>query len=548
MIPPSVQISDEFLTQLKEDLVCRRVAQGFSRLDEHQRLLSAFDPETKNAALFTGYLAQWVDVGFRRPAIVEEILSRFSREVRARLPLQEYLHLRMAEGMTAMAKESTDEAIRHFDFVLSLQSETDDQEVLSIAHFWKGRCLRMQGEYDQALAFAVKGRDLAVKLGHLPMSAVMRVLESWLFFQKGNVKEAVEILQNAEAILCKTDDYPTLGNIHSSYGRIARRQARYQHAIESFTTAIALYRKLDPQHRNVARSLNNMAYVKRLIALQLRRKIDAEAARRRKATAANTAANGRGRPSYRARFDQLRREALAELNEAQTIYEAYGNHHGLGSVHLNYGYLHLDSGELEDAERESETAFHLADARHDLILMARSRLLRCMIENARVDEGIGENIDPDTHAHLAQDSAQEAIEFAKHTENRRLLAYAYIWQGLTHSNRFFNDLVSARICYDQAVTMSKGVHAEGAWEDLKTLNARVLRAGSVNPTLRAWSQGSVGDKSFQQITEEFAELIIPKVWEREGRKISRVATRLSISPKKVRRILSRAGRRKPAPE
>jgi DNA-binding NtrC family response regulator len=48
------------------------------------------------------------------------------------------------------------------------------------------------------------------------------------------------------------------------------------------------------------------------------------------------------------------------------------------------------------------------------------------------------------------------------------------------------------------------------------------------------------------MTEEFAELIIPKVWEREGRKISRVAARLSISPKKVRRILSRVGRRKPS--
>lgn len=545
MIPPTFQISDEFLAQLKEDLVCRRVAQGFSRLDEHQHLLSSFDPKTSNAARFTGYLAQWVDVGYRRPALVKEILARFSRDVRARLPLCEYLHLRMAEGMIAMAEESIDEALGHFDFVLSLGSETDDQEVLSIANFWKGRCLRVKGEYDQALNFAVAGRDLALKLGHLPMSAVMRVLESWLFFQKGNAKEAVTILQNAEAILSKTDDYLTLGNIHSSYGRIARRQGRYHHAIESFTKAIALYRKLDPQHRNVARSLNNMAYVKRLIALQLRRKIDAEAARRRKAAARGTAENGRGKTSYRARFDQLRREALAELNEAQTIYQTYGNHHGLGSVHLNYGYLHLDSGDLEDAEKESETAFHLAEARHDLILMARSRLLRCMIENIRVDEGIGENTDPDAHAHLAQDYAREAIELAKHTENRRLLAYAHIWQGLTYSNRFFNDLESARGCHDQAVAMSQGVHVEGAWEDLKTLNARVLRAGSVNPILRAWSQGSVGDKTFQQITEEFAELIIPKIWEREGRKISRVATRLSISPKKVRRILSRAGRRKP---
>ena len=115
------------------------------------------------------------------------------------------------------------------------------------------------------------------------MAAVMRVLESWLFFQKGDAKQAVEILQEAEAVLSKTDDYLTLGNIHSSYGRIARRQGRYQHAIDSFTAAIAQYKKRDPRHRNVARSLNNMAYVKRLIALQLRRKIDAEAARRRKA-------------------------------------------------------------------------------------------------------------------------------------------------------------------------------------------------------------------------------------------------------------------------
>jgi signal recognition particle subunit SEC65 len=59
--------------------------------------------------------------------------------------------------------------------------------------------------------------------------------------------------------------------------------------------------------------------------------------------------------------------------------------------------------------------------------------------------------------------------------------------------------------------------------------------------LRQWSQGIVGDKTFQQISEEFASIVIPKVWKREGRKVSRVAARLSVSPKKVRRILSNAG-------
>ena len=53
-----------------------------------------------------------------------------------------------------------------------------------------------------------------------------------------------------------------------------------------------------------------------------------------------------------------------------------------------------------------------------------------MVENARVEEGIGRT-EPGKHARLAQDYAQEAIELARHTQNRRLLAHTYIWQGLT---------------------------------------------------------------------------------------------------------------------
>ena len=214
-------------------------------------------------------------------------------------------------------------------------------------------------------------------------------------------------------------------------------------------------------------------------------------------------------------------------------------------MNLNYAYLHLDNGDIDGAEAAAKTAFRLAEEKRDYILMARARLLRCMIENARVEEGICETTKPGNHARLAQDFAQEATELAKHTQNRRLLAHTYIWQGLTHCNRFFDDPETARQSYDRVISISKDGHADSAWEDLQTLKAKVLRSGSVNPTLRAWSEGSVGDKTFQQISEEFAELIIPKVWEREGRKVSRVAERLSVSPKKVRRILSRVGRRKP---
>lgn len=79
-------------------------------------------------------------------------------------------------------------------------------------------------------------------------------------------------------------------------------------------------------------------------------------------------------------------------------------------------------------------------------------------------------------------------------------------------------------------------------EELIRLKSKIMRSIGINDTLRAWSHGIVGEKTFQQITEEFAEVVIPQVWLREGKKVSRVAERLSVSPKKVRRILHSTGR------
>ena len=78
-------------------------------------------------------------------------------------------------------------------------------------------------------------------------------------------------------------------------------------------------------------------------------------------------------------------------------------------------------------------------------------------------------------------------------------------------------------------------------EDLVSLKSRIVHASGIDDMLRSWSEGIVGDKTFQQLAEDFAEIVIPKVWMREDRKISRVAATLSISPKKVRRILRNSG-------
>ncbi len=546
--PANPRIDATLLSQLRAHVAAREIERGLACLQSHQPWIEKLDPTQENAARLLAHLAIWTDIGFQGPPL-KDLLKRFAGlkpEARSKLPVADYICLRMTEGMAAMVDEAMEAAIGHFDFVIALSQEFDDRFLLAIVYFWKGRCLRRRGEYDEALIYTGKGRDLALGLNHLRMAAVMQVLESWILFQQGKWKDAVRISQAAEQVLRQTDDHVTLGNIQSFYGRMARREGRFEKATEFFEEAIAHYEERDPQHPNLARSLANMALAKRGVALQLQKRIDRDAERRRKSSGAR-----KGNPSaarnqdYRGRLAQLRREALEHLDKAQAIYKLRPNHHGVGTAYLNAAYIHLDNGDFQRAEGEAASAYGVAEQKQDYILMVRARIVGCMIENAKVEEQIGEGADPGSHARRALEFSQEAIELAKHTQHHLLLANAHLWQGLTHCNSFFDNPEAGRGSYDLARKSCGASPPSNLWQDLQTLSAKILRKGSVHPALKAWSQGAVGEKTFRQISEEFAEIVIARVYEREGRKISRVATRLAISPKKVRRMLARVGRRKP---
>jgi len=583
----NLQIDAGFLSQLQGHVAAREIERGMACLRSHRELIEKFDPCQENAARLLAHLAIWTDIGFSGPPL-RELLQRFEHfepGLRSQLSIAEYICLRMTEGVAAMADEAEETAIGHFDFVLSLGQELDDRFLLAIVYFWKGRCLRRRGDYAEALIYTGKGRDLALALSHLRMAAVMQVLESWLLFQQGKWKEAMRISHAAESTLRETDDYVTLGNIQSFYGRMARREGRFDKAIEFFESAIRYYGKRDPRHPNLARSLANMALAKRGIALQLQKRIDRDAQRRRKTSSKRQKPGATGMGSrnlgsrnhdarnqdsrdrdsrdhdshnhdlrdqdsrqhdYRGRLAHLRREALEHLEAARAIYQQHPNHHGVGTVYLNAAYIHLDSGDFQRAEEEAASAYDVAEEKQDYILMGRARILQCMIENAKVEEEIGEGADPGSHARRALEFSQEAIDLAKHTQHHLLLANAHLWQGLTRCNSFFDNSEAARESYDLArASCAANQPDHNMWQDLQTLGAKILRKASVHPALKAWSQGAVGEKTFRQISEEFAEIVIAQVWEREGHKVSRVAARLSISPKKVRRILARVGRRKP---
>lgn len=526
---------EKFAEALDRTLHLRRISTGKSMLDRAEATLATLDPSDPHAARLLLLVAQWVDVGYRDHRLLDFLLLRFTGDCRKRLSIADYLRLRMVDAFRALSVEEVDSAVDALDFVLKTESDLPNEGLAALAHFWKGRAHRKKGEYETALLHIVRARELTQRSHDEIFTAIIQIQESWLLFQKGMRKEALRLLSHAENILKATDHYVALGNIESAKGRIVRRSGEYTLALEHFDRAIALYAQGDLNHPNLARALVNAAYVRRLLSLQLRRKIDARA---QPGGGGSSATAG---SALRARYQQISHQAILDLRRAREIYALHAHAGGTGNVLSNLGYLHLDRGDIDHAAHEAGEAYRLGLEKNDHILMARARILQAAAENARVEEQLGEDVDIAVYANCALQHSEEALALARGTQNRRLLAGAWIARGATGANDFFQDWELARRCASEAASLMAPGENDHLVDALAALKSQIVRASGISDTLRAWSEGMVGDKTFQQIAEEFAEIVIPKVWIREDRKVSRVAESLSISPKKVRRILRSAG-------
>jgi tetratricopeptide (TPR) repeat protein len=538
-----MKIGTQFVQDLSRALTLRHVSEGAAMLDQAEAELGKMQPGHPQAAELLLLLAQWVDVGYRDHSLLDMLLLNFPVERRRQLPLEDYLRVRMVEAFHALSMEEVDHAIGILDFVLQAEEGLAEKHVVTLAHFWKGRAHRKKGEYEAALRDIVHARQMSQRCDDCHMfTAVIQIQESWLLFQKGSIKEALRLLAHSEGVLRSTDHFLALGNIESARGRIVRRSGEYAKALEHFERAINTYSRGDPNHRNIARTLVNAAYVKRLLALQMRRKIDAQARRQNQARngmLAPAALTGQG--TLRARYQQICHEAISQLRRAKEIYALHGHPGGLGTVLFNEGYLHLDRGDIDRAALVAGEAYRIGVEKNDHILMARARILQALAENARVEEQLGEDVDTALHANQARSYCEEALALARQTQNRRLLAGACIARGMTAANEFFQEWELAKRCASEAAELIGASENDHLLDDLASLKTHIMQSSGIHDTLRGWSEGMLGDKSFQQVSEEFAEIVIPKVWMREEKKISRVAECLSISPKKVRRILRNAG-------
>jgi tetratricopeptide (TPR) repeat protein len=532
-------LDTQFVYRLEAALHLYRIHDGIALLAGAQDELGGLHSGTPEAGRILLLYAQWIDAGFGDYRLLLPLLERFPAECRKSLPFSDYVRVRMAGAFADFARGELDAAIETLGAILRIGGDLSDPGLEALAHFWKGRAHRKNGEYEAALQDIVRAHELARDKDRF-FAALIEIQHSWLLFQKGETRDAERLLNRAESVLKATDHYVALANIESARGRIVRRSGQYAEALRHFAKAVEIYARRDPNHANLARTLVNSAYVRRLLALQMHRQIDAEA-RSGRSRARSAGRSAAAQQTAFLRYQEICREAVQELAQARRIYALHAKSDGIGKVSLSLGYLHLDRGEMESAEREAGEAYRIGTEQKDRILMARARILQCAIENAHVEEQTGDAADIGSHANRARQFGEEALMLAHGTQNRRLLAGACIARGTTAANDFFQDWETARAFAAEATGLIGPGDRDQAVEDLAALKSRIVRASGIDDVLRSWSEGFVGSKTFQQVVEEFAEIVIPRVWIRQDRKISRVAASLSISPKKVRRILRNAG-------
>ena len=530
--------NEEWLMAMMDCLRRRSIAEGIKLLNRAEPAWKSLDLNDRHGAEVLLMLAQWVDVGYREPQLLRERLDRLTAAQREQMSVAAYVRVRMTEAFYALSTNDADGAIRILGGLLQMEDVFQDAELKALANLWKARAHRKKADYDMARDHLLAALTIAHSMpGSEALVAIIKIQQAWIVFQNGDSAGALLMLNEAEKGLKKTDHWIALGNIESARGRIVRRHGDYARAVTHFERAVALYEISHPHHTNLARAVTNLSFVKRLLAAQLKKHIDVTAAR--KTGGGGKTGESRLREFHR-QYQELYRSAILELERAKEICTLHGEHAGLGSALLNAGYLHLDVGDLGMAAKEAAQALEIAEAHHNVLLRARACTLMGMIENARVEELLGSAEEIPVYARLAKQHCMEAVALAQSMENKRVLLNAYVALGETAANNFFHDYELAQRCVDAASALLDPEDADYAVDELNVLKARLLKVVGIEDTLRAWSQGIITGKSFQEVTEQFAQLVIPRVWLREECKISRVAKKLAMSPQKVRRLVKRS--------
>jgi len=476
---------DPFLTSLAESIALRQVGIATNMVMRHFDVIVNLDPQQRDAAPTLGYFTQWMEMsGFAHSAfmpyptclaLAREVFARFPRPPRPFLPIVDCAHLHMVEGFFWLHEEEYDQAIRNFLWILSpdVQHEIGDPDLAAVAGGSLARAYSKKGAYNSALTYADQAIATALGCNRTQLAAAIGVVKGWITFQLNQSKEAMKILEQAESVLRETDDHLALGNIKAAFGRILKRHGRYNDALHSYTPAIMEYELCGSgaQHPNLARSLINKALLKLLLArrAEKRGRVASQGNEQLKMRTVERRNTG-GQSAQELRLTASRED----LVQANSIYERQRDHRGLGSVLLVSALLRFDDGDLADAALDLQKAYILGKEKSDFILMARARIQQSMLENARFEAHHADEKLPGSHAESARSFAEDAVTLAEQTQNTRLIAHSYIWNGIALLDPYVFDSERAWHCYRKAALLLAPEQGRDlVWDDLQALEKKL---------------------------------------------------------------------------
>jgi hypothetical protein len=137
----------------------------------------------------------------------------------------------------------------------------------------------------------------------------------------------------------------------------------------------------------------------------------------------------------------------------------------------------------------------------DQILMARAKIVQCAVQLAQSEEQLGEAPDIALHANLAIRYAEEAIELALRTQNKHLLAEAYIARGSAAADDYLQDWELAKEYAANGAALLGQDDRDHLYKELGGgLKLKIMGSAGIDETLRLWSTGQLGSKIFQADT------------------------------------------------